>query len=382
MSSDFSRRNFLAAGLVAPVAAAQASGSQAGAPPDAPSDSKARIAYRTLGNTGLKVSSVGFGCMITSDPTVITRAADMGITYFDTSRWYQKGNNERMVGAALGSKRKSIVLSTKVDALTKEGALNELEMSLRELGTDYLDIWYLHGKDNPDAIKDELIEAQEIARQQGKVRFIGMSTHRLANVSEKILAGKKMQVVLAAYNFTMDEPMEKALASLHEAGVGLVAMKVMAGGARGKNPKPQMQRPGAAAAALKWVLKNPAIATTVPSMTDNDQLEENFKVMSQGFSGDDKQILTARLEEIRPDYCRMCGKCDGKCPLGLPVSDVLRYAMYAEGYGQFALGRERFLEMPEHLQQVRCGDCESCPIQCPNGVRVRERLVRAQEWFA
>ncbi len=192
----------------------------------------------------------------------------------------------------------------------------------------------------------------------------------------------KMQVVLATYNFTMDAAMEEAIAKLHKAGVGVVAMKVMAGGLRGRNPKPQLQRQGGPAAALKWVLKNQGVATTVPSMTDIEQLETNFKVMSQSFSDADQQILNARLEEIRPEYCRMCGRCDGKCPQGLPVSDVLRYLTYAEGYGQFPLGRERFLEMPERLTKVRCGDCTSCPIQCPNGVQVTERLIRAQELFA
>ncbi len=379
MNSDFSRRNFLAAGLALPAANALPT---VLSPATAPEPPARGLAYRVLGKTGLKVTTVGYGCMITSDPTVITRAADMGINYFDTSRWYQKGNNEKMVGAALGAKRKDIVLSTKVDAETKEGALGELEMSLKELGTDHLDIWYLHGKDTPEAMKDELIEAQEIARQQGKVRFIGVSTHRLPRITEAVIKAGKMQVVLATYNFTMDAAMEESIAALHKAGVGVVAMKVMAGGLRGRNPRPQLQRQGGPAAALKWVLKNPGVATTVPSMTDVEQLETNFKVMSQSFTDADQQILNARLEEIRPEYCRMCGRCDGKCPQGLPVSDVLRYLTYAEGYGQFPLGRERFLEMPEHLTKIRCGECGSCPIQCPNGVHVTERLIRAQELFA
>jgi predicted aldo/keto reductase-like oxidoreductase len=156
----------------------------------------------------------------------------------------------------------------------------------------------------------------------------------------------------------------------------------MAGGTRGRKTRPEMQRPGALTAALKWVLKNPNIGTTVPSMTDMDQLDQNFKAMTETFSDADQKILTAWLDEIRPLYCRMCGQCDGKCPQGLPVSDVLRYLMYAEGYGQFPLGREKFLELPTELTRVRCRLCPSCTIQCPNGVRVAERLIRAQELFA
>jgi uncharacterized protein len=375
MNSDFSRRNFLAAGLALPAANTLPNLSfQTG-----PAAGAKGLSYRVLGKTGLKVTTVGFGCMITSDPTVISRAVDMGINYFDTARNYQDGNNERMVGAALGDKRKSVVLSSKTEANTKEGALEQLAISLKTLGTDYLDIWYLHGKSSPAGISDELVEAQEIAKKQGKTRFIGVSTHRLPAISEAALKAGKMEVVLATYNFTMTDPgMDAAIAALHQAGVGVVAMKVMAGGMRGKNLK---SREGAPAAALKWVLKNPGIATTIPSMTDADQLQQNSQAMSQTFSDADRKLLTARVEEIRPIYCRMCGRCDGKCPQGLPVSDVLRYLTYAEGYGQFPLGRERFLELPGNLAGVRCRECSSCPIECPNGVRVTERLSRAQELF-
>src|ERR1700756_519819 len=93
------------------------------------------LRYRVLGQTGLKVTSVGFGCMITSDPSVITRAADIGITYFDTARVYQHGNNERMVAAALGPKRKDLVLSTKSVSSSKEALLKDLDTSLAELKT-------------------------------------------------------------------------------------------------------------------------------------------------------------------------------------------------------------------------------------------------------
>jgi predicted aldo/keto reductase-like oxidoreductase len=171
---------------------------------------------------------------------------------------------------------------------------------------------------------------------------------------------------------------------LAQAGVGLVAMKVMArAGGRGRGGAQPPQRPvGFFAAALKWAIRNPAIASTVPSMTDNDQLEQNFRVMAEQFTDADAKILTARLEEIRPYFCRMCGGCQGQCPQGLPVADMVRFVMYADGYGQFALGREHFLQMAAEHQQVRCGDCARCTVQCPNGVSVARQLIRAQELFA
>src|SRR5205085_5955099 len=105
-----------------------------------PAPSGPRFRYNPLGKTGLRVTTVGFGCMITSDGSVVERAADLGITYFDTARGYQGGNNERMVGAALKRKRKDIVLSTKTHAGNREEALRDLDTSLKELGTDFVDI--------------------------------------------------------------------------------------------------------------------------------------------------------------------------------------------------------------------------------------------------
>ena len=390
MESKTSRREFLSAGLMLPVVSASSRMglfTPPGNPVSAPAGSAVKLDYKTLGRTGLKVTTVGFGCMITADPSVIERAADMGINYFDTARGYQHGNNERMVGAALAAKRKQIVLSTKSAAPNKEGLLADLDTSLRELNTDYVDIWYLHAKGSPDDIHDDMIEAQQLAKKQGKIRFAGVSTHGGQQQLLPWLAQKGVfDVVLAAYNFSMDAGMEQAIAASAKAGMGVVGMKVMAGGFRSIKPAdplyPRLQRDGAMLAALKWVISQPGISTTIPSMTDMDQLEENVKAMAQPFSAGDQKLLAAHLEMIRPLYCRMCGQCDGACQKALPVADVLRCLTYADGYGQFALGRERFLELSSELTAVRCGDCAECTVDCPHGVKVSDRMARAQALFA
>ena len=390
MESKTSRREFLSAGLMLPVVGAS-SGLGFFKPSDnpvaSPAGSPAKLSYKTLGRTGLKVTTVGFGCMITSDPSVIERAADVGINYFDTARGYQHGNNERMVGAALGARRKQIVLSTKSAAQNKEGLLSDLDTSLHELNTDYVDIWYLHGKGSAADIREDMIEAQQIAKKQGKMRFAGVSTHGGQKELLPWLAQKGVfDVVLTAYNFSTDPGMEQAIGAATKAGMGVVGMKVMAGGFRSLKPDDpiyqKLQRQGALLAALKWVIDKPGISTTIPSMTDMDQLEENLKAMEHRFSVSDEKLLAAHLEMIRPLYCRMCGKCDGACQKGLPVADVLRCLTYSDGYGQFALGRERYLELASKLGEVRCGDCTECTVQCPHGVRVPDRMARAQELFA
>jgi predicted aldo/keto reductase-like oxidoreductase len=383
-----SRRNFLAAGLALPVvASATRSPDPDQQAPAKPPAAAPVFQYRTLGKTGLKVTNVGFGCMITQDGSVVERAADLGITYFDTARGYQGGNNERMVGAALKNKRNSIVLSSKSHSATKEEALADLDTSLKAIGTDHLDIWYLHAKTRPAEVTDDLIEAQQIAKQAGKIRFAGVSTHSGQPELIPFLAKHpKIDVILTAYNFTMEPVMNQVIEEAAKAGKGIVAMKIMAGGFR-RMPQNdpnyrRLKQDGAMLAALKWVIRNPHVGTTVPSMTDMDQLEENLRAASEGFAATDEKLLTAHRDSIRPLYCNMCGACDGKCRKGLPVADVLRYLTYAEGYGQFGLGRDNFLALPEKHISVKCGDCPSCTVKCPHGVAVAQRLSRAQELFA
>jgi hypothetical protein len=344
------------------------------------------LSYRVLGKTGLKVTSVGFGCMITSDPSVIAKAAEVGITYFDTCRNYQHGNNERLVATGLKGHRDKIVLSSKTDGKTKEAALKELDTSLSELGTDHLDVWYLHMKNDPSECPDELFEAQQIAKQQGKIRFAGVSTHNSKDMAPFLIKRGATEVMLATYNFSMEESASEAMAQAAAAGLGVVAMKVMAGGWRKNKPDDpigsKLKRDGAMLAALKWALRKPCVHTTVPSMTDMDQLDENLKAMTEPYSPKEEKTLARQLEFITPLYCRTCGECDGHCRRGLPVADVIRYAMYADGYGEFELGRDHFKTLPAELAAVRCEDCSSCTVDCPHGVKVRERVSRAQEMFA
>jgi len=391
MKNTSSRRSFLAAGLVLPATAMASTTRSTLIEPQVPKSSAPKaggLSYRVLGKTGMKVTSVGFGCMITSDQSVVEKAADLGITYFDTARGYQQGNNERMVGAALKSKRNSITLSSKTGAQTKQEALAHLDKSLTELGTDHLDIWYLHGKGKASDLTDELIDAQAQARKAGKIRFAGVSMHGgHADVIPAMIAKKDhFDVVLASYNFSMEPSVTPLLESAAKAGLGIVAMKVMAGGFRrtkaGDKLYETLKREGAMLAALKWVLKNSNVHTTIPSMTDMEQLDENLKAMTVPFGSGDEKVLAAQLEYIRPLYCRSCGQCTGVCPSGLPVSDMLRFLSYAEGYGEYSLAREQFLDLPAKVQQVRCNLCPTCTINCPNGVRVAERLSRAQEIFA
>ncbi len=410
MKTNFSRRNFLAAGLAFPATGLRISSDSSNSlvvgqdKLESPS-----LDYRMLGKTGLKVTTLAFGCMTTSDASVIERAADLGINLFDTARRYQRGNNERMVGAALKKMRQKVIVSSKSMAKTKQEALAELDTSLRELGTDYLDIWYLHMKNEPEQVTEDLLEAQRFAKQNGKIRFAGVSTHfNMDRMLAHLAKLGQTDAVLTTYNFAMRSvdagantnpgapktDMTAAIRAARKAGLGIVAMKVLAGGVSrvqrgdrlyGANPQALSRRlgqEGVPVAAIKWALKNQSVDTAIVCMTSHDEFEENVRAMAEPYTEKDEQLLTAQLAAIGPKYCRMCGACGGVCERGVPVADVLRFLTYAECYGQFALGREHFLQLGPEVTAVRCADCQHCTVQCPYGVQVAVRLRRAQELFA
>lgn len=393
-----SRRDFLATGLALPAATLPK--------PSAARPADPKLTYRMLGKTGLKVTSLSFGCMTVSDPSVIARAADLGINHFDTARAYQNGNNERMVGMALKGKRRQVTIASKTLSGTKARALADLDRSLQELGTDYLDIWYLHSKNEPAQVTDDLLEAQRIARQNGKIRFAGVTTHfNMDRMLPFLVKSGQIDVVLTTYNFAMRSvdaamntnrsapktDMAAVIRAARKSGMGIIAMKVMAGGVTrvrrgdrlyGADPESlarQLSREGTPVAAIKWALKNESVDTAIVCMTNYDQLDQNLRAMAEPYTDNDERLLRTQLARIGPTYCRMCGTCGGVCEKGLPVADLLRILTYAEGYGQFAMARERFLELPEPVRRIRCDDCSSCSIVCPNGVRVRDQVTRAHE---
>jgi len=327
--------------------------------------------------------------MITSDISVLERALDLGMNYFDTARVYGSGNNERMVGAALKGRRKDVIIATKTfKTKDKAGALADLDRSLRTIGTDYVDIWYLHDKSEAEEIADELIDAQQTAKQSGKIRFAGVSVHSgHREVIPAAIRSGKIDVILTTYNFAMDPSIETLIAQAHQAGLGVVAMKVMAGSFRLPDQdyydkgRALLKRPGAPVAALRWALRNSNVDCAIVSMVDHDQLEDNLQAMAAPFGPADQKLLSMRLEQIRNRYCRMCGYCAGQCSRGLPVADILRYLMYAESYGQFALGRAHYLQLSAQAQAVRCSQCPTCTVRCPHRIPVAARLSRAQELF-
>jgi uncharacterized protein len=383
MDSHRSRRQFLQAGLALPAAGLVRSSGLESAFQGGSSAPK--VVYRKLGKTGLKVTGVGYGIGFVPVPEVVARAIDMGVNYFDTSRDYL--DSEKIFSGVIKGKRDKIIIATKSGRTKKADILEDLDTSLKVLGTDYVDIWHLHGRDKPDQIPDEAIEALEICKKSGKARFIGFSCHDINNMVPFILKTKKFDVIQTTYSFPNGlRHREESIAKLHKAGIGVIAMKVVVA-LSGFNLKsvdnpPARPKGDGPVAGIKWVLQNPAIGTTVPNMRTIPQLEMNFRAMSESYTPADEKLLYTLNEQIRPDYCRMCYQCKGVCPKGMPVTDVLRFLSYHDFYGDCHYAIVSYRDLAREIRDVRCGDCDSCAIRCPNGVHVQDRLIRAQQLLA
>lgn len=378
-----SRRQFLQAGLALPAAGLVSS---SGPGPEFQGNPRTpQVVYRTLGKTGLKVTGVGYGIGFVPVTDVVSRAIDMGINYYDTSRDY--GESEKIFSGVIKGRRDKIVIASKSGRTKKAHVLEDLDTTLQVLGTDYVDIWHLHGRDNPAQIPDEAVEALEECKKSGKARFIGFSCHDINNMVPFILKTGKFDVIQTTYSFPIGgRYREQAIAKLHEAGIGVIAMKVVVAlsGFNLKTVENPPARPNGdgPVAGIKWVLQNPAIGTTVPNMRTIPQLEMNLRAMSEPYTPADEKLLTHLNERVRPDYCRMCYECKGSCPKGVPVAEVLRFLSYNDFYGDYHRALVSYRELGREIRDVSCRDCAACAIQCPNGVRVQDRLIRAQHLLA
>jgi len=375
-----SRRQFLQTGLALPAAGLVSSKSSESAIQSSP-----EIVYRTLGKTGLRVSGVGYGIGFVPVEAVVSRALDMGINYYDTARSY--GDSEKIFsGIIKGRQRDKIVIATKSSNTAKDDIINDLDTSLKTLGTDYVDIYHLHGRDRPEMIPDDALEALEVCKQSGKTRFIGFSCHDPNNMVDFVLKTGKFDVIQTTYSFPIGAIYRnRAVQKFHEAGIGVVAMKVvvaLSGFNLQSVDNPAATEGEGPLAGIKWVLQNQAIGTTVPFMRTIPELEMNVRAMAESYTPEDEKMLFSMNEQIRPDYCRMCYQCKGQCPNGLPVTDALRFLAYNDFCGNYHQAVASFRELGEEVRKVRCSDCTSCSVQCPNGVHVQKRLIRAQELLA
>ncbi len=354
------------------------------------------VVYRTLGRTGLKIPLVSFGVMNSDNPDLLRRAFDLGLNHLDTAHVYLRGNSEKVIGEVVeqSGNRESIYIATKMrfardresltyssegtarePAATEENFFKQLETSLERLRTDYIDILYLHSCYSPAmATFEPLMKAMVKAKEQGKIRFIGASTHNdEPNVIRAAVDTGIHDVVLTSYNYLQDhkDAVADAIAYAAGKGVGVIAMKTQGG--------KRLQKEGVEInhkAALKWVFANENVCTAIPGMTTFEQMDENYSVMGDlELSQSDQRDL--KLSSLLPGtyFCQSCRECVSTCPQRVEVPSLMRAYMYAEAYGNITQAKDTISSVPADRGLQVCGECDSCQARCRRSMPIANRLL-------
>lgn len=380
------RRTFIGSGAVAGLAPVRKLAAQ-------PDSSIQR--YVKLGKTGLEVSEIGFGSSSSQDPDLVRYALDRGVTYFDTAESYRFGWSEEAMGKGLKGVRDRVVLGSKTKAYagdTVADMMSALEGSLKRLQTDYLDIYFNHAVNNVDRMQnEEWARFTEKAKEQGKIRFRGMSGHgsRLAGCLEYAIDQDLVDVILCAYNFgedpdiydrlrhtfhfvAMQSELPPVLDKAREKDIGVIAMKTLMGAKLNDMRTFESEGRSYAQAALRWVLASSRVDAAIISMTSVPRIDEYVQASGQKDSVvGDAELLGRYLALQSGNYCHHgCDHCEGACPLNVPIAEVLRTRMYDVDYGNRALAIEDYAKLGEPASV--CAGCttQPCKNACPYGVPI------------
>lgn len=399
MRQPLNRRGFLRLGALAGVVTGFPLGSARADARDTAGQSSGEGVkqYITLGRTGIKMSDISFGSsrLRKGEEHLVRHALDQGVNYFDTAESYTSGTSETVIGNALKGDRDKVYIATKMAVrpyTRREEMMETLETSLRKLRTDYVDVFFNHAVNDVDRLKNpEWFEFVEQARRQGKLRFTGMSGHagRLVECLDYGLGEDMLDVILVAHNFGQDpafyenltrsfdfvakQPdLPRVLEKAKKQNVGVVAMKVLRG-AKLNDMRPY-EKGGAtfAQAAFRWALSHPHVDGAIISMTSRDKIDE-FLGGSGGMAvtREDMALLERYARLTHTTYCRhACNDCEGACPYGVPIADVLRTRMYATDYGDMEFARREYAQLGEAASPCLSCDGQPCQNACTHGLPI------------
>jgi uncharacterized protein len=391
----FGRRDFIKSGALAGlgVGIAALAGTTEAAIPTSP-----RIrGYAELGRTGMKISDISFGTggLSPGQEDLVLHALDLGINYFDTADSYRGGDSEITLGKALRGRRDKVFVTSKTfggAGAKRAEIMQALEDSLRRLQTDHVDVYFNHAVDEIARLKNpEWYEFVDAARKQGKIRFAGMSGHagHLTDCLDYAIDTGKFEVILCAYNFGQDprfyqrlsggldfvarQPdLPRVIGKARAHGVGVVVMKTLMG-ARLNDMRPY-ERDGAtfSQAAFRWVLSNRNVDALIVSMTSRELINEYLGASgSRVVHEEDLPLLDRYARANGGSYCRhACGACEGSCPAGVAISDVMRTRMYAVDYGDLRMARDAYASIAANARACLSCTAKPCASACPHGLKI------------
>ncbi len=331
--------------------------------------------YRILGKTGLKISRMGFGGIpiqridAEGAKTLIHELKDAGVNFIDTARGYTV--SEEYLGYALEGIRENFVVATKSMSRTKEAMAADIDISLKNLRTGYIDLYQLHNLP-PEQLAvvtapGGALEALLEAKAAGKIRHIGMTSHSL-DTFRMALELPWVETFMFPYNI-VETQAEDLIAKAAEKNIGFICMKPLAGGAIEE-----------ATLALRYVCANPNVTVVIPGMAEPKELQQNLAAASD--TSELTQEEKAGFQKIRSalgtQFCRRCNYCQ-PCSAGINISGAFLFDGYLQRYGLADWARSRYMAMEKKASDcIGCGACEQrCPYQLP----IRKMLSKVAEHF-
>ena len=319
--------------------------------------------YTNLGNTGLKVSRLGFGGIpiqrITQEEAtaLIRKLPEYGINYIDTARGYTV--SEEYLGIAMEGIRDKFVLATKSMARTREAMEKDIETSLKNLRTDHIDLYQVHNA--PPAQMSIVtgeggaLEALLEAKAAGKIGHIGITAHEIGTF-EMGLEMDWVETIMFPYNFVELQAAD-LIRKCAEKGKGFICMKPLAGGAIENAPL-----------AMRFIASNKDITVNIPGMANEDELKQNVAAACDPapLSEDDLREVQNIRDTLGNQFCRRCNYCQ-PCTMGINISFCFTINGYLTRYGlkDWAIGRYKGMAV-EPNACIECGMCESrCPYHLP-----------------
>jgi predicted aldo/keto reductase-like oxidoreductase len=351
-------------------------------------------AYRRFGRTEYQISDVVMGTGPLKGPDgekIVHLALDRGINYIDTAPDYSASGSEQIVGRVLKTRRDEAFLATKF--CTPKGHLpwdapvseyrRVLEESLGRLQTDHVDLIHVHSCDEIERLMSEnMHEAFDRLKQEGKVRFLGFSSHtpNLVQVANQAIESGRFDVMMLAYHHgiwpRLSEVIKRARS---EQDMGVVAMKTLKGARHRGLENFSRFADSYAQAALEWVHSNSDVSCAVISMFEFQHIDEYLYASGKKLTERDLVILREYDRRIAGSYCSPhCGECLDSCPQGVPIADVLRQRMYFEDYGAEKIAMQLYAGL-----DVDASACAGCPApclgSCPHGISIQDRTTGAHE---
>ncbi|MGC1453231.1 MAG: aldo/keto reductase [Candidatus Sulfotelmatobacter sp.] len=356
-----------------------------------PETSVSPVLQRALGKTGLTLPVVSMGVMNADVPGLLRRAYELGIRHFDTAAGYQNGRNEEMVGQVIKEMgvRDKVVISTKQPsrnrsqntAVAKKQFVEGVEKSLKRLQMDHVDILYHHAVDSVgDAQAEGPLEALQNLKQEGKTRFIGLSTHRTVDVVGEAIRLGLFDVGLVMLNYTMahDTEILSTIEKAAKSGMGIVAMKTQAGGTVKPDAKLPKDLPAVSQTALlKWALNHEFVTTAIPGFSTYEHLEQDFSVArSLAYTHEEERFLADKAFAANAEFCQQCGECRKDCPKQVDIPVLMRSHMYAVQYRNIGMARETLASAAPGRGLEACGTCESCLVSCQHTVQIGRKIAQ------